>query len=348
MRSINSKFPTFVAAVALLAPTLAISNDYGVSALAVDPRTPHTIYAGTGGGGVYRSTDRGSSWNQTGLTNVSVASLVVDLLTPSTVYAVANGTILKSADSGQSWSGLNPPSDAASVTALAIDPSNPAILYAALHAYYVDEWELLRSSGGVAKSTDGGMSWTSVSFPSGVLALVTDPLAPAQLVAGTEQIGGGWGPDPYGDVFTSTDGGATWNPLYLWWGSVWLAAAAAHGPSTTICVVTSSGAHVNLSTGTVGYPLTGLASLAIDPHNRTTVYAGGGNWVAKTTDGGFRWNLTNPEKDCLEYASCIVTALAIDAAGPNTLYAGTYDGRVHKSTDGGVTWAVVGLTPAVQ
>jgi photosystem II stability/assembly factor-like uncharacterized protein len=197
MKSGLVAFPTFLAVVALLAPPLAMGADM-VSALAVDARTPHTIYAGTIAGGVFRSTDGGTSWSQTGLTNLWVESLVVDLQTPSTVYAVASGGLFRSTDRGQSWSLLNHPSEVGGVRALAIDPSNPSILYAALHAYYVDEWELLRSSGGVAKSTDGGANWTSAWFPSGVLAIAMDALDPAKLVAGTEQIAGWMGPDPYG------------------------------------------------------------------------------------------------------------------------------------------------------
>src|SRR5687768_6229802 len=336
------KFRVFLAAFVLLAPTVAKGNGYFVTALAVDARPPHTIYAGTNAGGAFRSTDGGMSWSQIGLTNLWVESLVVDLQTTSTVYAVAGGNLFRSIDQGQSWSVLQHPSEVGGVRALAIDPFNPFVLYAALQASYVDEWELLRSSGGVAKSTDGGANWTFASFPSGVLAIAIDPLDPAKLVAGTEQVAGWMGPDPYGDVFTSEDGGVTWNPRYLWWGSVHL--AAAHAPPSTFYVFTSSGAFVNLSTGTVGYPPNGAATMAIHPHNPAEVYVGNGNWVYKSTEAGFRWYPTSPEKDCLGYAHCAVTALAVDAARSDTLYAGTFDGRVHKSTDGGVSWAAISLT----
>jgi photosystem II stability/assembly factor-like uncharacterized protein len=342
MRGFNSEFSTFVAVVALLAPPLAMGTDM-VTALAVDARTPPTIYAGTNASGVFRSTDGGTSWSQSGLTGLWVESLVVDLKTPSTVYAVASGGLFRSADRGQSWSVLNHPSEVGGVRALAIDPSNPSTLYVGLHVYYVDEEELLRNGGGVAKSTDGGTNWTSVLFPSGVLAIAIDPLDPTKLVAGTEQVPGWMGPDPYGDVFTSADGGVTWNPSQMWWGSVYL--AAAHAPPSTIYVVTSSGAFVNLSTGTVGYPPNAVGALAVDPSNPATVYVGNGNWVYRSTDAGFRWYQTSPQKNCLGYPDCMVTALAIDAAGSGTLYAGTFDGRVHKSTDGGVSWAAIGLAP---
>jgi hypothetical protein len=130
--------------------------------------------------------------------------------------------------------------------------------------------------------------------------------------------------------------------MYMWWGSVYL--AAAHAPPSTIYVVTSSGAVVNLSTGAVGYPPNAIAALAIDPHDPTKVFVGNGNWVYKSTNSGVQWYPTSPQKNCLGYPDCMVTALAIDAAGSDILYAGTFDGRVHKSTDGGVSWAVSELT----
>ncbi len=60
-----------------------------VFALAIDPATPSTLYAGTFGGGVFKSTDSGGSWSavNTGLTNTSVRALAIDPATPSTLYA---------------------------------------------------------------------------------------------------------------------------------------------------------------------------------------------------------------------------------------------------------------------
>jgi hypothetical protein len=342
MRSFNSKFLTFVAVVALLVPQLTMGTAM-VTALAVDARPPHTIYAGTNADGVFRSTDGGTSWSLMGLTNLWVESLVVDLQTPSTVYAVASGGLYRSTDRGESWSLLNHPSEVGGVRALAIDPSNPSILYVALQVYYIDEWEMWRSNGGVAKSTDGGTNWTSAWFPSGVLTVAIDPLDPTKLVAGTEQVGGWMGPDPYGDVFTSADGGATWYPRYLWVGSMSLAVAGA--PPSTIYVVANGGAVINLSTGTFGYPPHAVGALAIDPRNPATLYVGSYNWVYRSTDAGLGWYQTSVPTYCVVESECLATALAVDTADSDTLYAGTYDGRVHKSTDGGVSWTRIGLTP---
>jgi hypothetical protein len=60
-----------------------------VSALAIHPLTPSILYAGTVGGGVFKSTNGGALWTplSTGLTNTVVAALVIDPLTPTLLYA---------------------------------------------------------------------------------------------------------------------------------------------------------------------------------------------------------------------------------------------------------------------
>jgi photosystem II stability/assembly factor-like uncharacterized protein len=63
-----------------------------VVALAIDPATPTTLYAGTFGG-VFKSTDGGTNWSavNTGLTNTYVVALAIDPATPTTLYAGTNG-----------------------------------------------------------------------------------------------------------------------------------------------------------------------------------------------------------------------------------------------------------------
>jgi hypothetical protein len=57
--------------------------------LAIDPATATTIFAGTGDGGVYKSTDGGGSWSalKIGLTGKNVIALAIDPAMPSTLYA---------------------------------------------------------------------------------------------------------------------------------------------------------------------------------------------------------------------------------------------------------------------
>lgn len=78
-----------------------------------------------------------------------------------------------------------------------------------------------------------------------------------------------------------------------------------------------------------------VRSLAIDPANRNTIYAGTDNGIFKTTDGGNSWQLTGTGGGNATQPS--VAALAIDSAAPATLYAATANG-ILKSTDGGNTY----------
>ena len=134
--------------------------------VAVDPRNSSTVYAGNQSiGGLFKSTDGGQSWVSVnlGFTVSSVTSLAFDPTNTSTMYvggsinAVTAG-FFKTTDGGQSWTltsaGLNEPplGRAVTVSAIAIDPTNPTILYVA--GISSD------SNGSVFKSADGGQSWT--------------------------------------------------------------------------------------------------------------------------------------------------------------------------------------------
>ena len=99
--------------------------------------------------------------------------------------------VLKSTDSGGTWTATNAGLRSLQVGDLAVDPQTPATLYA--------------TSNGVFKSTNAGGTWAAAGagLPSGsASALVIDPKTPATLYAGTSS-----------GVFKSTDAGATWVPL---------------------------------------------------------------------------------------------------------------------------------------
>ena len=123
-----------------------------IFALAIDPATPATLYAGTYGGGVFKSTNGGGNWSavNTGLTNTNVHALAIDPATPATLYAGTWGGVFKSTDGGGNWSAVNTGLTTTDVHALAIDPATPATLYAG-------------TEGGVFKSTNGGGNWNAVN-----------------------------------------------------------------------------------------------------------------------------------------------------------------------------------------
>src|SRR5262252_5789395 len=149
-----------------------------VYALVIDPTTPTTLYAGTLGGGVFKSTSGGSSWNavNAGLTNPLVFTLAIDPTTPTTLYAGTTGNgVFKSTDGGSSWSVVNAGLANLAVRSLAMDPTTPTTLYAGTEA-------------GVFKSASGGSSWSALNTGLAnpfVLVLALSPTTPATLYAGT-------------------------------------------------------------------------------------------------------------------------------------------------------------------
>ena len=153
-----------------------------VFALAINPTTPTTLYAGTHHGGVFESTNGGSSWNavNTGLTDTSVLALAINPTTPTTLYAGTNsGGVFQSTNGGSSWSAVNTGLPFPDVSALAINPMTPTTLYAG-------------TLGGVFESTNGGSSWNAVNTGLASLrvqALAINPTTPTTLYAGTDDGG---------------------------------------------------------------------------------------------------------------------------------------------------------------
>ncbi len=163
---------------------------HSICSIAFDPVTPSTIYIGTDLG-VYKSLDRGETWNNLGLEKI-VSKVLFDPLSPTTLYVVAWNNVYVTTDGGQSFS------DAFSlftspIRSLVYDPVSAGILYVGME-------------GKVYKSTDNGTSnwWAESQISSKeVFTLAIDPTNPSVIFAGT--LGDG--------VFISKDGGANWAPF---------------------------------------------------------------------------------------------------------------------------------------
>lgn len=80
-------------------------------AVAVDPSDSQILYAGTWGGGIFKSVNGGAGWTPAsngGLSNAYIFSITIDPATPKTLYAATNGDwIFKSTDGGDSWTQFN-------------------------------------------------------------------------------------------------------------------------------------------------------------------------------------------------------------------------------------------------
>jgi photosystem II stability/assembly factor-like uncharacterized protein len=200
-----------------------------VVAVAGDPIDPATFYFGACAGGVWKTTDAGTYWENISdgfFKTASVGALAVSDSDPNVIYAgtgeaciridVTHGDgVYKSTDSGNTWThqGL---ADTRHIARVRIHPTNPEIVYVAAlgHAFGPNR------ERGVFRSRDGGASWEKVLFVSekaGAIDLCLDPANPRVLYAAIfEAYRKPWmmssgGPDS--GLYKSTDGGDTWQEL---------------------------------------------------------------------------------------------------------------------------------------
>lgn len=214
----------------------------GVRGIAVtDPFRSARIYKSTDAGANWTASDSGLPLGQELPTGSGAAAwmggvnpVVYDPSNTQTVYigtfisftgnatvgpfpTIANG-VFRSTDGGATWvhrsnglpTSFGPGTSQGDVLAMAINPANPQILYAAVVNLYSTP-----INGRVYKTTDGGANWFETSTGiagQDVRALLIDPNDPTgeTIYAGT----GGDGANP-GGVYRSTNGGASWNSLSI-------------------------------------------------------------------------------------------------------------------------------------
>ena len=129
--------------------------------LALDPANPDTLYLGTAGYGVYKSSDGGQTWAAAnrGMLDYHITALVVDPGAPGTIYAGGDdGELFKTVDGGQAWADLTEqlPIDRftrATTTHLAVQPGAPGTVF------------LLMDQVGLLVSRDGGTKWQVLGRP---------------------------------------------------------------------------------------------------------------------------------------------------------------------------------------
>ena len=213
-----------------------------IGAVTIDRRNPRRVWVGTGeswarnsvsiGDGIYRSTDGGETWKNTGLRESErIAKILVDPSNSDVVYAAVPGKlwsnsdergVYKTTDGGSSWflvlKGSNPSTGCSMIS---MDQQHPATLFAGMWDFRRKGWTF-RSGGdsagapsgsGLLKSTNGGESWSDLSQktspglppkPWGRVAVTVAPSNPNVVYAFIEA-----GP-PANGLYRSDDGGGTW------------------------------------------------------------------------------------------------------------------------------------------
>ena len=192
------------------------------------PEDQSTWYVGVGSGGVWKTTNAGTTWNPIfdDQSSYSIGSVVVDPNNPNTVWVgtgenvggrhVGYGDgVYKSTDGGETWENMGL-EDSEHISTMIVHPEDSDVIWVSAQGPLWDSG----GDRGLYKSTDGGESWTKVlggNEWTGVTDVVMDPRNPDRLYAATWQrhrtpaayMGGG----PGSGIHKSTDGGETWTEL---------------------------------------------------------------------------------------------------------------------------------------
>ena len=206
-----------------------------IGAMAIAPSNPKIIYVGTGdsaprntvltGEGMYKSTDGGKTWTFMGLGQTHIISwILVDPNNADVVYVAALGHlfgpnpergVFKSTDGGKSWKKILYVDDQTGAISMAMDPSNPQVIYAAMWQMSRSHWTF--SSGGpgsgIYKTTDGGANWSNIShrpgLPTGIFGKVGIAVAPSSPQVVYALIQADY-KGQAGGLFRSDDAGQNW------------------------------------------------------------------------------------------------------------------------------------------
>ena len=206
-------------------------NTASVGAIAVSEADQNVIYAGMGescirgdvshGDGVYKSTDRGKTWVNMGLTDTRhIARIRVHPKDPDLVYVAGLGHafgpngergVFRSKDGGRNWEKVLFRSDKAGAADLSMDPNNPRVIYAVIWEARREPWAMVSGGpdSGLFKTMDGGDTWTEITnnpgLPEGLkgrIGVTVSRARPDRVWAAIEAANSG--------LFRSDDGGDTW------------------------------------------------------------------------------------------------------------------------------------------
>jgi photosystem II stability/assembly factor-like uncharacterized protein len=318
-------------------------------ALSGVPTEPNVFYIGFDNGGVWRSTDYGSTWHplfddqSTG----SIGAIAVAPSDPNIVYvgtgagiirpdlAVGNG-VYKSTDAGKTWTHLGL-DDTQMIAMIAVDPRDPNRLFVAAlgHPYGPN------AERGIFRSTDGGRTFQKVLYKDEYTSandVKIDPSDPNVVYAAlwqqqqSFQEGGSFG-GSNGGIFKSIDGGTTWKPLAEGLPTVLQANLAIAPSNPRVVYATVAGAAPGVSAAPVGF-------------------GGGVIGFYKSSDAGEHWTLVDgpgvsgrvPDMRPLgRIGGGDLPTIVVDGKNENVVY--SCSTVFWRTEDGGQTWSAVRGAP---
>ncbi len=295
-----------------------------VAAVAGVASQPFVYYFGATGGGVWKTTDGGVTWEPLGdqtFKTGSVGAVAVAESDPNVVYVgmgeqtlrgnLSHGDgMYKSTDAGKTWKKLNGLDDTRHISRVRVHPRNPDLVYVAAigHAFGPNEQR------GVFRSKDGGKTWEKVLYKSplaGAIDLTFDPTNANVLYAAlwqyirkpwTFESGG-----PSSGLFKSTDGGDTWQEI-----------------------TRSPG----LPRGVVGK--IGVTVSAAAPERVWALVEAEDGGVFRSDNGGASWTKVNESRD-LRQRAWYYTRIYADPQNAERVY--VLNTGFYRSNDGGRTFS---------
>jgi len=337
------------------------------------PTNPRIIYAGSAGGGVWKSNDAGMTFNPIFDDYCqSIGAIEIDPNDPdNTVYVGTGETwtrnsvsigdgLYKSTDGGATWKKLGF-DKSERIASIMVNPNDSKEIYVGvLGALWSDSEER-----GVYKTTDGGETWNKILYvdeSTGCADMTIDPNDPNILYASMWEFRRtGWSFNSGGDksaLYKSTDAGKTWNKIHNGFPEGKLGRLAiAVAPSNSDVLYTVIEAEDNAKKGLYRSNDAGanweqlnndfgitvrpfyFSRITVDPKNEDIVVKGGLTGSISRDGGKTFKNLGNMHSD--------IHDVIFDINNSDVMYAGT-DGGVYRSWNGGTTFEIVENLPLSQ
>jgi hypothetical protein len=341
-------------------------NTSSVGALAINPVSSNIIYCGTGeanslrsyypGTGIYKSTNSGLNWTFIGLQNsFSIGNISINPLNPNEIYAAAAGSlrhnnpergIYKSTNAGSTWTQSLFIADSVGAIDVAVDPSNPTRVFAAM-------WERTRREsyikyGGPKSalylSTNSGLNWSVVNggFPSNdpTLGRISLDISASNsqiiyaLISRTDGSSGG--------LYKSTNGGVNWSLInssvasssnYAWFNRI------CKVNPTNLNQVFCGGLYMEESVnGGTSFP-TIFSSIHVDHHavcyapsNTSYIVIGNDGGIDYSTNGGSSFS-SSPSLPVTQFY-----AGDVSYQNPSVMIGGAQDNGTNMTTGSVTTW----------
>jgi len=303
-----------------------------IGAIKINPANTSEVWVGTGegnprnsqnsGAGVYRSLDKGKTWQFMGLKDTRVIHrILIDPTESGTVFVGAQGSqwgdsedrgVYKTTDGGKTWDKVLYVNDKTGIGEMVMDPQNPKKIIAAMWEFYRRPWYSYSGGegSGLYITYDGGENWTEITsedgLPEGDLGRIGLTISASNndivyaLVEAKENA-----------LYKSTDGGSKWTKI-----------------STD---------------DLIGNRPFYYAEIYVDPHNPDRLYSLW-SYVSRSEDGGKTW------KVIADYGNNVHPdhhAFWIDPDDPSYVIDGN-DGGMNFSEDYGDTWRFVANLPVGQ